>query len=95
MSISSVSVWELALVAARGRIEVTGPLEVWLEEMVDNPLIVVLQITPRIAAEGAQLGSGFHSDPSDRIIVATARCHDLTLLTADQRIRDWGGVSVI
>ncbi len=59
------------------------------------PLIEVLTITPEIAAAGAQLGSGFHNDPADRIIVATARCHGLKLLTSDERIRSWGGVSVI
>jgi len=28
----------------------------------------------------------FHRDPADRIIVATARVHDATLLTRDERI---------
>jgi PIN domain nuclease of toxin-antitoxin system len=52
-------------------------------------------VTPEIAATGAQLGSGFHKDPADRIIVATARWHRMTLVTSDQRIREWGGVGVI
>ena len=29
------------------------------------------------------------------VIVATARCHSLKLVTSDERIRQWGGVSVI
>jgi len=95
ISISAISVWELALLGARGRIKVHGPLGAWLDRMVVQPLISILPITPEIAAEGAQLGSGFHNDPADRIIVATARCHGLTLLTADERIKDCGLVGVI
>ena len=34
------------------------------------------------------LPDDFHRDPADRIIVATARVHDATLLTRDKRIID-------
>ena len=94
VSISAITLWELALLAAGGRIKPEGPLDIWLAD-VSQPPIEVLPITPEIAAAGALLGSGFHNDPADRIIVATARCHNLTLVTSDQRIRDWGGVSVL
>ena len=43
----------------------------------------------------SRLGDDFHRDPADRIIVATARCHDLTLITADERVRRWGKVRVV
>jgi PIN domain nuclease of toxin-antitoxin system len=46
-------------------------------------------------AESAQLAAGFHKDPADQLIVATARCHGLRLLTADERIRKWGKVAVV
>ena len=95
ISISAMTIWELALLAAKGRIKLKGPLDAWLANLVLQPLIEVLPITPEIAAVGAQLGPGVHYDPADRIIVATARCHGLKLVTSDQRIRDWGGVSVI
>jgi PIN domain nuclease of toxin-antitoxin system len=29
---------------------------------------------------------GFHSDPADQILVATARIYNLTLITADRKI---------
>jgi PIN domain nuclease of toxin-antitoxin system len=32
-----------------------------------------------------------HSDPIDRIIVATALAHDAVLLTADRPILEWSG----
>ena len=39
-----------------------------------------------IALESTRLGPGFHRDPADQIIAATARVHGLRLLTSDQRI---------
>jgi PIN domain nuclease of toxin-antitoxin system len=35
--------------------------------------------------------AGLHSDPADRIIVATALAHDATLITADERLLAWRG----
>jgi len=95
IAVSSMSLWELALLAVRQRVRVHGSLKDWLSDMAAHPLIEVLSISAEVAAEGAQLGPVFQGDPADRIIVATARCHGLRLLTSDQRIRDWGGVSVI
>ena len=75
--------------------EVVMPWEPWLADVVSHPLLTVIPISARIAAESVQLGDDFHRDPADQIIVATARCHDLTLITADERIRQWGKVRVV
>jgi len=40
----------------------------------------------RVALESTKLPGEFHNDPSDQIIVATARVHNLTLITADRKI---------
>ena len=93
--ISAISLWEMALLAARGRIAVSRPLDLWLSEVENDPLLEVFPLTARIAAESVQLGEDFHCDPADRIIVATARCHGLRLVTADERIRRWGKLPLI
>lgn len=95
MAISAITLWEIAVLSARGRIEIAQPLDVWLEELEGHPLIDVLPLTARIAAESVRLGPGFHNDPADQIIVATARLHGLPLMTADERIRGWGKVPII
>jgi PIN domain nuclease of toxin-antitoxin system len=51
-------------------------------------------ITRAIAAMTVGL-HGLPVDPADRLIAATALCHDLTLVTADERIVGWGGVRVL
>jgi PIN domain nuclease of toxin-antitoxin system len=48
----------------------------------------LLEVHPEIAVATNELPSGFHGDPFDRIIVATASVLDLTLVTADAAIRD-------
>lgn len=93
--ISAITLWELAKMVERGRLHIDVPLDLWLAEIEGNPLLSVLPIDGRVAAESVDLGHGFHRDPADQIIVATARCHGLRLLTADERIRRWGGVTTV
>lgn len=95
IGISAISLWELAKLVELGRLRITSALEIWLGEVERNPLIEILPVTARIAAESTQLGPGFHRDPCDQLIVATARVHSRPLATADERIRDWGGVQII
>ncbi|HUJ51380.1 MAG TPA: type II toxin-antitoxin system VapC family toxin [Bryobacteraceae bacterium] len=94
-ALSAISLRELAKMIQQRRIEVDMPLEPWLADVASHPLLTLLPISPRIAAESVRLGDDFHRDPADQIIVATARCHDLTLITADERIRRWGKVRVV
>jgi PIN domain nuclease of toxin-antitoxin system len=41
------------------------------------------------ALESSYLPGTFHRDPADQIIVATARVHNLILLTSDRKILDY------
>ena len=80
---------------AKNRIEVNLPLHVWLKQTQVDPGIEVLPMDADVCAESVSLPTGFHKDPADQIIVATARVHGLRLLTSDQRIIDWGKVPLI
>lgn len=94
-AISVITLWEMAKMLELGRAEITVPLDDWLAEIESHPLLTVLPLSARIVAESVRLGADFHRDPADQIIVATARCHGLKLLTADERIRRWGRVPLI
>jgi len=95
LSLSAISLWELALLGSKGRITVPTSLPVWLEVVERDPRLFFYPITSQIAADAAQLPDPFPRDPADRIIAATARCETLELVTADERIRDSGLVSVV
>jgi PIN domain nuclease of toxin-antitoxin system len=59
----------------------------WLREASAAPNLQVLPLTVEIAIASEQLPDAFPRDPADRLIAATARVHDLTLLTADAVMR--------
>jgi PIN domain nuclease of toxin-antitoxin system len=83
-----ISLWEVALLVQLGRLELTVPLESWLAVAAAATTVRVLPITPAVVAEMNRLPKAFHQDPADRLIVATARVHDLPLATHDGRILD-------
>jgi PIN domain nuclease of toxin-antitoxin system len=89
LSVSTVSTLEIARLVARGTIEISGRLEDWVATSLDTLACDTLEISHRIAMGAYALPEPFHRDPADRILVSTARCHDLTLLTADERILDY------
>ena len=93
--VSDISLWEIATLSELRRIRLRLPLRDWLEQATAPPLVSRCAITPAVAAEVAGLPSTFHRDPADRIIVATARVHGATLLTADGLIAKAGIVPTL
>jgi PIN domain nuclease of toxin-antitoxin system len=63
------------------------PVETWLSAALRPEITSLLPLSPSIAVESCQLPGSFHADPADRLIVATARLHGLTLISADESIR--------
>lgn len=95
LGVGDVTLWEIALLNSLGRIRLTRSLEAVLELIEDSAEIELLPISARIALEATRLPAGFPRDPIDRILAATARCHGLTLATADERIRSSACVSLL
>jgi PIN domain nuclease of toxin-antitoxin system len=94
VGLSALSLWEIAKLVERGRLELTQSLDDSLEQLEASAFVTILPLTARIAVESTRLGGRFHADPIDQIIAATARCHGLTLLTVDERIIESGVVAV-
>ena len=88
LGVSIISCWEIAKLVEKNRLTFDCPLEEWLELALDYPGIQLLQLSLPIILESTRL-SGFHADPSDQIIVATARVSGLSLLTQDQKILNY------
>jgi PIN domain nuclease of toxin-antitoxin system len=85
--LSQISTWELALKASLGKIELTRPLDLWLRE--NTAGLSILDLPLEVVLESTRLPGTFHKDPADRFIVATARVHDLVLVTGDRLILDY------
>ncbi len=78
------------MLVAHGRVLLTKNVRVWLKEALDQPGLFLANITPEIAIESCQLAGYLHGDPAARILVATARSLDATLLTKDERLIEYG-----
>jgi PIN domain nuclease of toxin-antitoxin system len=64
----------------------------WFTHAIDNVGTKVIPLSGEIALESCNLSGNFHKDPADRIIVATARIHNVLLVTKDQKILDYPDV---
>jgi len=87
LAIASITVWEVAMMLARGLVVPQGTPEAWLRELIDRSGVVVKEITPTIAVLATHLPPGFPADPADRLIAATARAEGLRLVSRDARLR--------
>ncbi|WP_341794263.1 type II toxin-antitoxin system VapC family toxin [Rickettsia endosymbiont of Rhinocyllus conicus] len=87
--LSSISLWEIAMLSFKKRINIYEPIKDFLNSITDINGLAIKDISSEIAAESISLMDDFHDDPADRIIVATAKCLGATLLTRDQKILTW------
>ena len=84
--IASITLWEIAMLEAKNRIKLTPHCLHWIQEAIHLTAVQILDLNSTISVESCNLPENFHQDPADRIIVATARVHDLCLVTADKAI---------
>jgi PIN domain nuclease of toxin-antitoxin system len=89
LHIAAISLWELALLASRGRIVLGKPTNLWLGAALAEPAPIIEPLSARVAVESYELPAAFHRDPADRMIVATARVINAILMTRDRRILDY------
>lgn len=86
--VAAISVWEVAMLAAKGQLKLSGPTLQWVSDAVQASGVIVHPLDPAIAVDSAELPV-FHGDPADRMIVATARHLAAVLVTKDSTILDW------
>ena len=90
LGVASISFWEIAMLVRKRRLDIRIELDVWRLELLQNGLLEI-PLQGSTALRAGQL-QNFHGDPADRMIVATALEHSATLVTADQKILDWGNL---
>lgn len=85
LAIAAITLWELAALIARGRIQAYGTVEASVRLLVEG--VIIRPLTAEIAALATQFPDDYPRDPADRLIGATARAEGLLLVTRDERIR--------
>lgn len=91
--ISSISTLEIARMVACGRLVFTKDLRRWIRDGLAALGAVNVAVDDETALEAYDLTEPFHRDPADRVLVATARLQDCTLLSADRLILGYAHVS--
>jgi PIN domain nuclease of toxin-antitoxin system len=84
--VASITWYELAWLARKGRIGLRGSIEGWLHRISQE--VRTLGLSPAIAATAAGLPETFPSDPADRLIFATAIEHGLPLVSRDRKMHE-------
>ena len=87
LHIAAISLWEAQVLHARKRVELPVPFAEWIAHAADPRMLTVLPLDTNVIIAADALPAGFHGDPADRLIVATARAHALALATHDSGIR--------
>jgi PIN domain nuclease of toxin-antitoxin system len=93
--VAAISVWEVGMLESKGRIVLPIDVMQWVERALAAPGVRLQPLTPAIAVQSTRLPGGFHGDPADRILVATARDQDATLVTRDERILNYGATGLV
>ncbi len=88
LAVSEVSFWEVAMKAAKGKLDVLPDPRAWLKRAARTPGIGVVQLDREILVDSAVLDMPVR-DPADRMLVATALRYDLRLATADRNLLDY------
>lgn len=92
--LSPISIWECLVLEHDGRIQLEpNPLR-WVRDVLAlHPFSeAALNHEVALTTRGISLD---HPDPADRFLAATAAVYQLTLLTADERLLDGSGYSVM
>ena len=93
--VAAISQWEVCMLVAKGRLILDRDPEDWIQQALALDGVELLPLTGAVASRATTLGSSFHADPADQLIVATALVHGAQLVTRDSRIADWNGIQTI
>ena len=93
--VSTISTLEIARLVDGGQLAIKGSLERWIRRSLELIQARTLEISHDVVIEAYALPQPFHRDPADRLLAATARRHELTLVTADERLLAYSAVATI
>ena len=86
LHVSPVSAWEIANLVRKSRIALTLPVATWFRQTTEKMEAAMPELTVEILAGSCDLPGSPPSDPTDRIIIATARGANMILITRDNHI---------
>jgi PIN domain nuclease of toxin-antitoxin system len=83
VAVSPITAWEIATLAARGRLALTLAPIAWFAALLRQKGVVLAPMPPDVLIASATLPGNPPRDPADRIIAATARQYGHVVVTRD------------
>jgi len=93
--ISSISAWEVALLAAKKRLKLTMDVTDWITKSERLPFLQFIPVDNSVAVKSVNLPQPLHKDPADRLIIATAITIAAPVVTKDEKLWDYPHVKTI
>ena len=93
--ISSISVWEVALLVHKKRLELTLEVPDWVSKSERLPFVRFVPVDNSIAIRSVNLPEPLHKDPADRMIVSTAIAEGALLVTRDEKLLGYPHVKTV
>lgn len=93
--VSSISVWEIVLLATRNRLTFSVAVEDWIALCESLPFLNFVPIDNHVAIKANRLPDPLHQDPADRMIIASALILNATLITRDEKLRRYPHVKTL
>jgi PIN domain nuclease of toxin-antitoxin system len=87
--VSPVTWWEIGLLTQPERkqsLDLAPDTASFLRAVLVAPGVVIVDLTPDILFQSSHLPRPIHTDPGDRMLIATARALDCPILTDDRKI---------
>jgi PIN domain nuclease of toxin-antitoxin system len=90
LHVSPMSAWEIGMAMSKGRLKASISPAEFFRRFLANLNAELCPLTPEIMIESSYLPANPHGDPTDRILMASARSLDLVLVTRDSPILNYG-----
>lgn len=82
VAVSSITAFELGQKYRKGKLSLPTPPAEWFKAIIQHHGLTVFDLSAPICFSASELPP-IHNDPFDRLIIATARTHQMPVITAD------------
>jgi PIN domain nuclease of toxin-antitoxin system len=93
--VSPITAWEIGVLSARNRIQLTLEPQAWFDTLLDWPGVRLAPMPPSVLIASNLLPGVPPRDPADRIIAATARTFGYAVVTRNGELTAYAGAGHI
>lgn len=97
LHVSAATAWEIGIICHKPSLATVmgGNARGWFSRAVVTTRAHLLSLDTALMLDVGDLPHLAHRDPTDRMLIATARAHDLTLVTRDRAILDYAAAGQV